>query len=773
LSEPSLITELISSALADEHAVVFATDLSGKVTGWSTGASQALGLTAQHAIGRPAEQVADLRVAGTNLVDAVVTSGNELYNGDAIVLARSGHRLHYRVWAMMTAARTGEVEIVAIARPLAGHSDASAVDETWPERQRGVDTYLQRTILQTTQEGVWVVGCDGVTLFANSKMAQLLGTTHDEMLGRPVWEVFDSAVIAVARHHLPYAEDDDADRYELEVADADGRRRWLLVTESPLHGSDGSHTATLAMYTDVTDRKRLEHELAQLSLYDPLTSLPNRALCLDRLERLRRDNERNGDDVAVLFCELDSFKQVNRLRGHAVGDAVIATVAARIANAVRDGDTVARFSGDEFVVLCPATRSSQAAELAAEICTAVGMPIEVGGTSLHVSASIGVASTPDTAVADLLAQAGRARDRAQELGRARVEVHDATKRASVDDRLRLLAELRAAIDRDELEMFYQPIVRLNDSSPAGVEALMRWNHRSLGAISPAEFIPLAESSGLMARLGAWGLRQSCADAAQQSSGQMANWHLAVNLSSSQLAESSLVQLVRGALADTGFPAHRLVLEVTETSVMTDSTNATSALRSLRELGVRVAVDQFGAGYSSMTYLRQFPVDIIKIDRSFVAGMAEDSDDLAIVASIVSLAAAVGVQAVAQGVETEEQADALRRLGCPLAQGFLWSQPVPAATLTDALDAIAQGGLPTVGGSTTRPGRRRRRVKAPAENAALVARIMALHKSGASLNTIAAALNAEDLTTSAGLRWHRSSVARVIADNQYPELVAHR
>lgn len=773
MSELSQITELISSALADEHAVVFVTDLNGVVTAWSTGASRALGVTARQAIGRPAEQVADLRASGMNLVDAVVTSGSELYESDAFVLIRNDHCVGYRVWAAMTATRSGDLEIVAVAKPLADQSDTGAVDETWPERQSSVDTNLQRTILQTTQEGVWVVGLDGVTSFANSKMAQMLGTTYEEMLGRPVWEVFDSAVIAVVRHHLPYTEDDEADRYELEVADAEGRRRWLLVTESPLDGSDGSHTANLAMYTDITDRKRLEHQLAQLSLYDPLTSLPNRALCLDRLERLRRDTERDGGDIAVLFCELDRFKQVNRLHGHAVGDAVITTVAARIANAVRHGDTVARFSGDEFVVLCPATELTEAAELAAEISAAVGMPVEVAGTSLNVSVSIGVASTPDTGVADLLAHAGRARTRAQELGRARVEVHDATEQTSVDDRLRLLAELRAAIDRDGLEMYYQPIVSLSDSAPAGVEALMRWNHPSIGAIPPAEFIPLAESSGLMSRLGAWSLRRSCADAAHQSSEQLANWHLAVNLSSSQLADRSLVQLVSGTIADTGFPAHRLVLEVTEASVMTDSTNAPSALRSLRELGVRVAVDQFGAGYSSMTYLRQFPVDMIKIDRSFVAGMTENSDDLAIVASIVSLAAAVGVQAIAQGVETEEQADALRRLGCPLAQGFLWSQPVPAATLTDTLGAIRGGVLLTVGGSTNRPSRRRRQVKAPLESGALVARIMTLHKAGASLNTIAAALNAEDLTTSAGLRWHRSSVARVIADNQYPELVAHQ
>jgi len=627
------------------------------------------------------------------------------------------------------------------------------------------EVQLHRTILQTAQEGVWAVGLDGVTLFANAKMAQLLGTTYDAMVDRPVWEVFDSAVIGVVRHNLPYAERDDVDRYELEVTDAEGRSRWLLVTESPMH-DDGVHVANLAMYSDITDRKNLERELAQHSLHDPLTSLPNRALCLDRLERLQRDVDRHGGDLAVLFCELDRFKEVNRVHGHEVGDEVIAAVAMRLAHVVRDDDTVARFSGDEFVVLCPGTAVASAVELAAEICAAVQAPVEVEGTSVHVSMSVGVAGTPDSAGTDLLADAGRARARAQELGRARVEVHDPARKQAGEDRARLLADLRAAIDGPELEMYYQPIVNLRDGTPTGVESLMRWQHPVLGAVPPAEFIPLAEAAGLMSRLGAWGIRRACTEAAQQPGGPSASWQLAVNVSSSQLADRSLLGTIRETLADTGFPAARLVLEVTEASVVTDSTNATSTLRALKELGVGVAVDQFGAGYSSMTYLRQFPVDTIKIDRSFVAGMTTDADDLAIVASIVSLAAAVGVRAIAQGVETEEQVDALQRLGCRLAQGFLWSRPVPASQLHDALDNIA---LTSNVARDARPGRRRRRARPPAEDGVVIARVMALHQGGASLSTIAAALNAEDLTTSAGLRWHRSSVARVIADHQFPGL----
>jgi diguanylate cyclase (GGDEF)-like protein len=493
-------------------------------------------------------------------------------------------------------------------------------------------------------------------------------------------------------------------------------------------------------------------------------------LFLDRLTQLQHDVQRNGGDLAMLFCELDKFKQVNRVHGHQVGDAVIAAAARRIAGAARECDTVARFSGDEFVVLCPATDVGRAAEVAAEICAAVEGPIDIAGTSVRVSISVGVAGTPDTDVTQLLADAGRARSRAQELGRARVEIYDPSNQELVDHRGRLLVDLQEAIDGDALEMHYQPIVDLTAGQPIGVEALMRWNHKSMGAIPPRDFIALAETSGMMSSLGAWGLRRACADAMRWLSGHLVDGHLAVNMSSSQLADRSLVDLIRAVLAESGFPAHRLVLEVTETAVMTDSTNAISTLRALKALGVRVAVDQFGTGHSSMTYLRQFPVDMIKIDRSFVAGMTTDSDDLAIVASIVSLAAAVGVQAIAQGVETAEQVDGLRRLGCPLAQGFLWSHPVPAADLFDVGDAIARGAVRAPADAPSSGGSRRRRGR-PAEDGALIARIMALHQAGASLSTIAAALNAENLLTAAGLRWHRSSVARVIADSRFPGLAA--
>lgn len=629
---------------------------------------------------------------------------------------------------------------------------------------------LHETILRTAQEGVWAVGRDGVTLYANAKMAELLGTELEELLDRPVWEFFDRASLGIVRHHLPQSGRGASDEYELEVTTPRGERRWLHVTTSPLRDGRDAHIGDLGMYSDITNRKRLEQEFAQLALYDALTALPNRALLLDRLDQLTRDRERTGADLAVVFCDLDKFTDINRVRGHALGDQVLAAVAARLRVQARDSDTVARLGGDHFVVLCPATGEGEARDIASAICGAIAEPFDIEGDRIYVTASIGVAATPATHPQELLTGAGAARYQAQDRGRSRVEVHDAASLTPVDERLKLLADLQDDLDANRLMMHYQPIVRLGDSGPVGVEALMRWSHRLLGLISPTTFIPIAEDGGLMPRLGQWSLRRACIDMMRLPEFNSSSWYVAVNLSTRQLSYDDIVDVVRNTLAETSFPAHRLLLEVTETAVITDSTRTVSTLHAIRELGVRIAIDDFGTGYSSLSYLRQFPVDTIKIDRSFVAGMVDDNDDLAIVASIVSLAAAVGVQAVAEGVETTEHADALRRLGCPLGQGFLWSAAVSSSELLATMAAITQAVRPAPSSSPA-PNGRRTRARSVAADQAVIARILALHEAGASLTTIAAALNSENLTTANGLRWHRSSVARVIADRQFPGMTA--
>jgi diguanylate cyclase (GGDEF)-like protein/PAS domain S-box-containing protein len=876
------VVEIMSRLLADQGALVVATDLSGTVTGWSIGTGEVLGVTLEEAIGRPVSEAADIGLNQSDVAQALLVRHDAVWVGDTDVLTRDGRRVRFRTTAAPWTTPDGEQQLVAVGFPLDAKADddqardahrfgalvergadvaficdrnfvvsyagpslrrlfgygpgdvvgVSALefvhpddqeklrrqwddtlahpgdhgqvevrgrirDGTWlwvevritnllddavvagvvlnvvdvDDRHKAVDALaanerLHRSILEAAREGVWVVGLDGKTLFANAKMADLLGTTREELDEGFIWDVFDKVAVGVVRERIRLRALGISDQYEVEITSRRGERRCLLVAGSPLHDAEGNHFANVGMFSDITRRKNLELELARVALHDSLTGLPNQALLFDRLQRLQLDSERTATDMAVLFCDLDRFKEVNQARGHGGGDELLAAVATRLQQVARPGDTVARFGGDEFVILCPATDIDAAQRLATDVCAAVQTPFEISGERVHVSMSVGVAATPNTDREALLRDAASARYRAKERGRARVEVHDTATRTSSDDRLRILMDLQTALDHDALAVCYQPIVRLQDCAPVGVEALMRWHHRELGPISPATFIPIAEDSGLMPRLGAWSLNRACAEVMKSSSASDA-WHLAVNMSTRQLVDDKVVDVVRDALSRTGLPAHRLLLEVTETAVVTDGAQATSALAAIRALGVRVAIDDFGTGYSSLSYLRQFPVDTIKIDRSFVSTMTTDGDDLAIVASIVSLAAAVGVHAVAEGVETEEQADALRRLGCPLAQGFLWSHAVPISDLHDTMARIARGQRKPSDSVGTRRQGAPQLSTSPAADEAAVARIIALHQAGASLTTIAAALNADNLTTARGLRWHRSSVARVIADRQYP------
>jgi EAL domain-containing protein (putative c-di-GMP-specific phosphodiesterase class I) len=358
--------------------------------------------------------------------------------------------------------------------------------------------------------------------------------------------------------------------------------------------------------------------------------------------------------------------------------------------------------------------------------------------------------------------AERALQYAKTNGRGRVELHDAKMRRATEGRLQLLADLRHAIAANTLELHYQPIVRA-DNHIVGVEALLRWSHPQLGRVSPAEVIQLAEENGVMPALGRWILNRACVDIATIPDPHAADLHVAVNLSTRQLADPTIVNTVEEALAGSGLPAKRLMLEVTETSVIADPESTSPRLHALRNLGVRIALDDFGTGYSSLTHLRRFPIDTIKIDRSFVAGMGGNSEDFAIVASLISLAATVGLDVIAEGVETDDQAEMLRRLGCAYAQGFLWSPAVPIGELRPHLRTPAC--TPDLRATRSRDTRQ------PPDETSQVryqdrARIQALHRAGASARAIASTLNSDGRRTPRGKRWSHSTVACVIAENAH-------
>ena len=446
---------------------------------------------------------------------------------------------------------------------------------------------------------------------------------------------------------------------------------------------------------DISERKAFEERLEYQATHDPLTGLPNRTLFLDRLELALARSRRSSRTVAVLFCDLDHFKVVNDSLGHSAGDRLLVALAQRLREALRPGDTVARFGGDEFVILCDELDTQQdAVDIAERIHRAVHEPLTIGSTEVFAAISIGIAfATAETGPETMIRDADAAMYLAKERGRARYEVYDETMRATLVERLDIESALRRAITRHELRVVYQPTIDLISGSVVGVEALLRWDHPERGLLVPGEFIDVAEETGLIVPIGSWVIEQACRQAQRWQSARP-NEHLlvSVNLSGRQLDNPALIDTVREVIETTGVDANLLGLEITESVVMRDPIASTVALQALKDLGVRLAVDDFGTGYSSLAYLRRFPVDLLKVDRAFVDGLdpeAGDAEDRAIVAAVVSLAHTLGMQAIAEGVETAAQLAELRALGCDMAQGYFIAKPLTAPDLDDLLSRHPQ------------------------------------------------------------------------------------
>jgi diguanylate cyclase (GGDEF)-like protein/PAS domain S-box-containing protein len=589
---------------------------------------------------------------------------------------------------------------------------------------------------------VIVTDLDGKLLAWSDSSTALFGWSAEQVLGSWATDVTrwgmsqgDAASVLLTADGPPWSG-------EYDVVRADGEQVRVHISAA-LAGADKNLVLSLA--------RSVETPPAQQASYDRLTGLPNRGYLAQRLEQWQQDGW--GVGLAVLLVDIDRFKLVNDNRGHGAGDALLIAVANRLQASCRPSDTLARVGDDEFVLVRTDVNAEQARRFAEAVRSTFDEPCEAGDTQIPVSISIGIASTDDVSAAHLLTSAERALSWAKAGGSGRIEVHSPAIRGATEGRLQLLTDLRQAINDGTLALHYQPIVHAQ-GRVAGVEALLRWSHPRHGTVSPADVISLAEDHGLMPALGAWILNRACSDIAGSPHAGAAALQVAVNLSTRELADPNIVQTVRGALRRSNLAAQRLILEVTETAVIADPETTSARLHALKQLGVRLALDDFGTGYSSLVYVRRFPVDMIKIDRSFIAGMATNSEDLAIVASLTNLAGAVGLDVVAEGVETLGQAEILRRLGCTYMQGFLWSPAVPLVQLAALLPP---------GAMHLRVQEPRGRKTPPSSGAdhETNGHILALHRSGASVNSIAAALNADSRRTPSGSRWQAGSVERVI------------
>ena len=543
------------------------------------------------------------------------------------------------------------------------------------ERQRRDSQRLQ-AMFQHATDAVLVVDECHVVRFATPSFNALLGYDADRAGGQDGFAVVHPSDAEGYRRLFAFvtAAAGRSARYEFRAQHREGGFRWIEATVTNL--LDEPHVAGVVINArDISARKAAEKALAHQAFHDELTGLPNRALLADRLIQALAAGARTGRGVGVFFIDLDRFKNVNDSLGHTAGDELLVAIAQRLGECTRPEDTVARIGGDEFVIIAPGAGTiERAVDVATRVASCFEPPVPLGGTSVFTSASIGIVlaergDDPERVLAD----ADIAMYRAKETGRGRYELFDETLRTRMRELLDLEKHLRAGIERHEFRTYYQPVVDLADESVQGVEALVRWAHPQRGLLSPDQFIPVAEESGLIVGIGRLVLLDACHAVVRH--GRRGNpIDLAVNVSPRELDEATFIPQVASALEVSGLDPCRLVVEITESAAINDMEGLAKSLGQLKDMGVRVAMDDFGTGFSSLSHLSQLPVDIVKIDRSFVSMLDQGFAEAEIVGAICSLGRAMGLHVIAEGVETPAQRERLRELGCHSAQGYLFGRP---------------------------------------------------------------------------------------------------
>jgi diguanylate cyclase (GGDEF)-like protein/PAS domain S-box-containing protein len=699
--------------LKELDAAVVAWDAGGRVTHYSSGAQRLFGWSQEEMIGRRLDWDRDLDTTPEAL------ARGEAWAGEQLIPAADGTTIPVSLRISPLHAPDGTLEgFIAVAFDLTERKQAAALLERRVGQQAAVAQLGERAL-------------EGVEIEALKQLAVDLATAHMDVAGAAFMEHDEAAGLlrpAATTGIAPHVLDE-----WIMATDAARPSALVLRTGEPVviddwhlphdfempphaatvpHGSSivvavkgrGTAVGTLAAYgrethaftsddlhflqaianvlSDAIERVRTESAIRFQALHDRVTGLPNRALFLDRLAHALALGRRRRRDLAVLFLDLDHFKLINDTLGHAAGDDLLQQVAPRLRGAVRPADTVARFGGDEFVLLCEDVDEVHAADIAKRVLAAFAAPFVLEGQDHFLTTSVGIALTgrPATTADTLVRDADAAMYRAKDRGRGRYEIFDEDMRHRALARLRLEAELRRAVDRGELEVHYQPAVGLRSGTIVAVEALVRWHHPERGLLGARDFIPVAEETGLIVPITRWVLREAL--------GQVARWQIehpqrrpltvGVNVSSADVARPDFEETVLAALAASGAAPDSLSLEITESALVDPSEGTVETLRRLKALGCMITLDDFGTGYSSLSHLESFPANTLKIDRTFVARLQDGIENAPVARAIVGLGAALGLLVVAEGVETAEQEAGLRELGCRTAQGYRYARPVPAA-----------------------------------------------------------------------------------------------
>ncbi|WP_419799990.1 putative bifunctional diguanylate cyclase/phosphodiesterase [Terasakiella sp.] len=549
---------------------------------------------------------------------------------------------------------------------------------------------LAATVFQTASEAMMVTDKDDIIQMVNPAFSKITGYSEREVLGHSP-TLLSSGHHNAAYYKKMYLDLQNTGTWQGEIWN---RRKsgeiypeWLSI--STIYDDDGEVLQRVSLFTDITSRKKSEERIHYQANYDSLTDLPNRNLFKERLNHAINMARRSKDRVALLFLDLDNFKHINDTLGHLLGDELLRQVAERLRSLFRESDTIARLSGDEFVIIInEANYDPDLQHLLTRLLECLSLPYALDGNTAYTSVSVGATFFPDDAQSgdNLLKNADAAMFKAKEMGRNTYSFFTPEMNNRAQERHTLEVALHKALDKKHFLLHYQPIVDPHTQTVVSTEALVRWNDPEKGLISPDKFIPVAEDTGLIVPMGEWILRQACTDAAHWQKEEGFNIGVSVNLSSRQFMRSDIYGLVKDVLKESQLPASKLTLEITESLLVEDENEILKTLRKLRDLGVLLSIDDFGTGYSSLSYLKRFPITTLKIDRSFICDILSDSEDSALTQAILSMAKSMNLKVVAEGVENAGQAEYLKERQCDLIQGFYYSKPL---ALEDLLHLFKQ------------------------------------------------------------------------------------